>query len=157
MAMLLFSVGDNRYVIDNRFILRIIPHVPLKKLPYTSNYVIGLLNFSGKPLPVIDFCQLIEQRAAKKALDSRIIILWDPDLKENHQSFVGIIGEKVITILPLTTEQFNETGFHLNQFPYLDGVYSDQEGVIQKILVPELFNYLSHEFFNFSKLGTDES
>ena len=156
MPMLLFSAGDNRYVIDNRYVLRVIPHISTKKLPYTSNYVEGLLNFGGKPLPIIDFCKLIEQRIAREAFDSRIIILHDPDVISTTQSIFGLLAEKVTNILPLNEEDFGETGFHLQQFPYLDGIHNDQQGgVIQSVLVPELFNYLSDEFINFPKLNID--
>lgn len=148
MSMLLFAVGDNRYVIENRYVLRLIPSIPLKKIPYASTYVAGLLNFNGKPVPIVDFCKLIEQRVARHAFDSRIIILMDIASSKDNPPLLGLIGEKVTDIYPFTPNQFSETGFYLRQFPYLDGVYSDQKGVIQQILVPELFTYLSGEFFN---------
>jgi len=152
MAMLLFSVGDNRYVLENRFIFRIIPHVILKNFPHASPYVLGLLNFTGTPIPIIDFCQLIEQRPAKEAFNSRIIILRDPDLDVSQSPLFGLLAEKVTDILPLHSNQFMETGFYLHQFPYLIGAYSDHEGIIQKISFEKLFQYLSQELFNISKL-----
>lgn len=145
MSMLLFYVGENRYVIENSFIVRIVPRVGLKKMPYMSSYVMGLLNIGGLPIPVVDFCQLIEQREAHCSLYSRIILIEDPHSKGR---IVGILGEKVGEIVDLQRSQFNKAGFYLHHFPYLDSIYSDSNGVIQHIDIEQLFHFLSTELFH---------
>ncbi len=145
MSMLLFYVGQNRYAIDCHDVLRIIPKVTLKSVPYGSNYLAGFFNFSGKPVPVVDFCQLIEHRDAHSSLLSRIILVKDPDFDSDR--VLGILGERVDEILYLKVEQFSKTEFLLHHFPYLDRVYSDEKGMIQYINVVEFFRFLSAEIF----------
>lgn len=152
MSMLLFYVGENRYVIENSFILQIVPRVPLKKMPYTSAYVMGLLNFEGNPIPVVDFCQLIEQRDAHFAWYSRIILVRDPHSKDK---VVGVLGEKVGEIVDLKRSQFNKAGFYLHHFPYLDSIYSDENGVIQHIDIEQFFHFLSTELSHSHNTGKD--
>ena len=64
MAMLLFYAGENRFAIDCSSIVRVVPHVNLKKMPDRSPLLAGVLVLGGEPIPVIDFCQIIEKRPA---------------------------------------------------------------------------------------------
>jgi chemotaxis-related protein WspB len=64
MSMLLFYVGKSGYAIDSFHVLRIIPLVDLKKMTAMPHYIAGFLNFGGKVVAVVDFCQLIEERPA---------------------------------------------------------------------------------------------
>jgi chemotaxis-related protein WspB len=143
--MLLFYVGENRYAVNCSDILRIIPKITLKEVPYAVRYVAGFLNLAGKPIPVVDFCQLIEQREAKNSLNSRIILI--KDVYSHSERVVGILGEKVGEIINLSPDQFSRTEFPLYHFPYLDRVYSDDQGIIQYINIVEFFRFLSAEIF----------
>lgn len=146
MSMLLLYVGDNRYTIDNEYIVRVIPYVSLKQTPYELYYVDGILNLAGNPIPVIDFCQLIEKRPTRPAFHSRIILLKNPDKQEPHP-LVGIIGERITDILDLKRSQFKQTDISVKYFPYLHETYSDQEGIIQYVDIPLFLNFLSNELF----------
>jgi chemotaxis-related protein WspB len=144
--MLIFHVGENCYAIDTLHILRIIPKIELKSIPYAMNFVAGLLNLGGKPVPIIDFCQLIEQRETRSYLNSRIILIKDP--RTDTERVLGILGEKIEEIIDLQPEQFTLTEFPLHYFPYLDKVYSDDKRMIQYINIAEFFHFLSAEIFN---------
>lgn len=146
MSMLLFYVGENCYAINCSNILRIVPKVNLKHIPYKVNYIAGILNLRGKAVPVIDFCQLIEQREAKFLLNSRIILVQDP--RPKSEQVLGILGEKVDKIVDLRPEQFRQPEFSLPYFPYLDKIYSDNKGIVQYINIEEFFQHLSDEVFN---------
>ncbi len=146
MPLLLFYVGKNCYSIDNQYVLRIVPKVLLKKIPHAKDYLAGILNLRGKLIPVIDFCQLIEQRATQDFMHSRIILLQDTTNSDSER-VVGILGEKVEEILNLKSELFNKTDFLPHHFPYLDKVYSDDKRFIQHLNVGEFFRFLSIEVF----------
>lgn len=146
MSMLLFHVGENRYVIENRYILRIIPRVLLKKIPYAPSYIPGLLNFGGKPVPVVDFCLLVEQRETRFCMNSRIILMQDPT-DESQARTIGLLGEEILEIVDLKRTQFENVEFNRQHFPYLDRVFSDQQGVIQYLNIEEFFHFLSKDLF----------
>jgi chemotaxis-related protein WspB len=145
MSMLLFYVGENCYAIDCNDIVCIVPKVLLKSIPYAMNDVVGILNFRGKAVPVVDFCRVIEQRETKAFLNSRIILVKDPH--PGSTRILGILGEKVEEMIDLQPEQFSKQEFPLHHFPYLDKVYSDQKGIIQYIHIEEFFTFLSAEIF----------
>ena len=145
MAMLLFNVGDNRYAIDAQHVVRIIPQVLLKKMPYTILYMAGLLNMAGHPIPIVDFSQLIENRHTQFFLNSRIILVKDPQASERC---VGILAENVNDVVDLHPEQFNQSELYIQHYPYLDKNYSDESGIIQCLNVEAFFRFLSSEIFN---------
>ncbi len=151
MAMLLFYVGENRYAIDNQSIAKVVPSVFLKKMPDAPSYLAGLLDWEGRPIPIVNFCRLIEQREAHAAFHTRIILLKAPDA----DLYAGILGEKVIDIANIKVSQFSKTGLYLSHFPYLNGVYSDQSGMIQRLDVAEFFKFLSIDFYPSIQDGDD--
>ena len=152
MSMLLFYVGENGYAIESQPILRIIPAVALKKMPLAPPYFAGLLNFGGKAIPVIDFCQLIEQRATAHVLSSRIILVQDPDAKH----LLGILGEKVQDLLPDRIEMLPQSHFHLMTFPYLNQILIHENQMIQYLDLREFFRFLSHDLLTLDEPGNHE-
>lgn len=140
MAMLLFYVGENCYAVDHRDISQVIPNVHLKKMPGGPAYIAGLLNFQGRSILTIDFCQLIEQRSTQAMLHSRIILI---QFSQYPDQIWGLLGEYVENILPLTPEQFSLTKFHSSSLPYLDRIYHDDKRMIQYLDVNKFFKFLS--------------
>jgi chemotaxis-related protein WspB len=141
MSMLLFYVGENRYAIETYSIARIVPHVSLKPIPFASPYVAGGFNLGTKPIPVIDFCQLIEGRRASTSFHTRIIVLENLIEQKKEEQFIGLLGERVTEIIDLDKSQFITAGFYCH-FPYLGGVYTDHKGGIHLIKVDQLFEFL---------------
>ncbi|MBA2367882.1 MAG: chemotaxis protein CheW [Candidatus Protochlamydia sp.] len=137
--MLLLHSGQNRYVIDNKYVVRIFPHVFLKKLQGAPSYIAGLMYWEGKGTPVLDFCELIEQRKPAHSYNTRIILIND----QSQTYCLGILAEKVSDILPLEQKQFFDEDLYMEQSPFLDGIFHDAEGIIQRIDVEELFKFLS--------------
>lgn len=141
MSMLLFYVGENGYAIDSRYILRIVPQVELKKRPFMPFYIAGFLNLGGKAIPIIDFSQLIEQRATRPLLLSRIILLQI--LQSGSERILGVLGEKVKDLLPVELEEFSQADFSFAPFPYLSQILSTNHEVIQYLDVEKFFHFLS--------------
>lgn len=139
MAMLLFYVGENRFAIDHRAIMRVVPNIILKKTELGKSFLAGIMNFSGDLIPIIDFSQLIEKRDSRPFLDTRIILLGNSERK------VGILGEKVGEIVSLSEEDFSNFDLNLHDFPFLDKAVGDAQGIIQHINIEAFFHFLSSE------------
>lgn len=145
--MLLFYVGQNCYAIDSQFIKHILPQANLQPIPNAVNYLTGLLCLREKFIPIVDFSELIEKRRASPAFHTRIIVLG---LKDSGR-LVGLIGEKVIEIRELTQSQFVEPTVQLKSVPFLDGFYSDDQGVIQHLNMEKFFAFLEVELTKFQR------
>ncbi|MCE2982193.1 MAG: chemotaxis protein CheW [Parachlamydia sp.] len=139
--MLLFFVGENRYVIENKYITKIFPHVLLDKISLAPSILSGLMNWEGNLIPIFNFCQLIENREASDSFHTRIIIIHPL----SNDSQVGLLAEKVIDIVTL------RPGISFKRFPFpthtfIDEFYSDEHGTVQVINIEKLFSYLSQKF-----------
>jgi chemotaxis-related protein WspB len=141
--MLIFYAGESLFAIDNRYVLRIVPKVTLKAIPFAPVYMAGMLNLEGKLVPVIDFCQLIVQRPSESLLSSRIILIQD-SAKEHT---LGLLGEKVENILPISADKFTKTNFHIAPLPFLDRIYNDGKEIIQYVDIEEFLNFLKKASF----------
>ena len=52
MLLLLLRLGTDRYALDARQVVEVIPVIKLKRIPPAPAYVAGMFNYRGKPVPV---------------------------------------------------------------------------------------------------------
>jgi chemotaxis-related protein WspB len=78
MLLLLFEIGNERYALDAKHIVEIVPLVKLKKIPGTPDYIAGLMNYRGEGIPVIDLNQREVSAPFEDAFSTRIIIIKYP-------------------------------------------------------------------------------
>lgn len=94
MLLLSFHIGTEQYAVAAKQIIEILPLTHLQALPMTPDFVGGLLDFRGRPVPVIDLCQLIVKRPCNKVLSSRIVLVnYNASNSSKHP--LGLIAEKV--------------------------------------------------------------
>jgi len=146
MAMLLFHVGKNRFAIGCSDIVQVLPHILLTEAPFHSPCFLGLLIRKGKQVPIVDFCQLIEQRPARQFLDSRIILLDLP--QGDHVKTIGILAEKVHQMIDLVPEDFSRQEYFLDQCPYISRAVVDKQGLIFAVDLDVFSRFLSEEIFH---------
>jgi chemotaxis-related protein WspB len=145
MLMLLFHAGQNKYAIDCDYVIEVIPKVTLKEIPHSPPNILGLLNYGGQPLPVVDLVQMIENRPVNSSLHSRIIVIQCRHLKVDVQSF-ALAVEKVTETAEMDRDRFYKTGLEVVDLPFLDGLYTDERQTIQFIDIVVLAEYLKPSF-----------
>ncbi len=145
MLMLLFYVGEERYacICDN--IVEIIPQVPLKKIALAPEYVPGLLNYGGMPVPVVDFSLLCAGRGSASYLSTRIII-FRRQIENRPEETLGLMAERVTDTIDRNPMDFVSSGFSLREAKYVGGVINDNQGLIYHLLIDELFDTV-HKVF----------
>ncbi len=74
MLAVLFSVDSDRYALEAKDIIEVLPLVALKRVPPAPPYLAGLLNYHGTSVPVIDLNLLMTGTPCRKALSSRILL-----------------------------------------------------------------------------------
>jgi len=104
-----------RYVINASSIKEIIPLVNCVKASSGPDYIDGVINFRGKPVPVIDLGILMEGKACKKKMNTRIILV-----PVSHDDlpfrFVGFIAENITDTLRLDCSPANLSEKLINEF-----------------------------------------
>ena len=78
MLLLLFEIGRDRYVLDARQIIEVVPLVRLQQIPNSPDHVAGLMNYRGAAIPVIDLSRLLTSVPCEDCFSTRIIIVTCP-------------------------------------------------------------------------------
>ena len=134
MLFLLFHLDRDRYLLDVREIIEVLPLIDLMPLPQAPPAVAGILNYRGTLVPAIDLAQVMLHRPARLRLHTRIILVHYPDASGATQ-LLGLIAERVTETLRRDSNDFSASGVTV---PHLGTVASDAEGLAQRIKVCEL-------------------
>ena len=134
MLMVLFQMGADRYAIPCNCVVEIVPLVSLKPVPHAPPYVAGLFNFRSVIVPVIDLCQLTQNRPSKLHLSSRIVLVkYRPQGDENTQHRVlGLLAERVTEVRE-TPQASSPPPVRVASAPYLDRIYSVEGEMVQSL------------------------
>src|SRR5262245_16763915 len=101
MLFLLFQIGPDRYAIEARQTVEVLPLVELQRLPTRaagSAGVAGIFNYRGRPVPAIDLSELTCGRPARACLSTRIIVVQHTD-QAGRRQLVGLIAERATELL----------------------------------------------------------
>jgi chemotaxis-related protein WspB len=144
MLFVVFQLGSDRYAIDGRELVEVLPLVRLKSLPHAPAGVAGLLDYRGAPVPVIDLCAMALGRPAAQLLSTRTLLVRCAD---GH--LLGLIAERVNEMLKREPADFVASGVTVDGAPYLGGVTRTPHGLVQwiapeKLLSPAVRDALFH-------------
>lgn len=142
MLMLKLFIGDFTYACDCEPIIEVIPLVNLQNIPSAPDFMVGLVNFGGTPIPIVDFCQLMDKRPAQKKMSSRIILFKNPDVTSTTH-LMGLLAENVTQIFEENPADFIESGVKMRDLSFLGGILHKHEESIQLIDISKLFEYVS--------------
>ena len=136
MKVLLFHIGRDRYGLPLAGIVRVLPLLELKQLPLTPDYVAGLMDLHGKPVPVIDLSRLAGLPAAAAQFDTRIVIVdyRAPGSETVHA--LGLLASQVRGIADIDAEKLDDSG--VATAPFLGQVASDADGIVQLVELAHL-------------------
>ena len=130
MLFLLFQIGHDRYALEARHAVEVIPFLALKKIPHAPRGVAGIFNYRGHPVPAVDLCELTFERPARELLSTRIIVVKFPDATGQAQ-WLGLIAEHATGMMRREPQEFVNAGVQVGAAPYLGPVVMDDKGVIQ--------------------------
>ncbi|QDV32350.1 chemotaxis protein CheW [Tautonia plasticadhaerens] len=104
MMVLTFEAGGERYGVDVSLVEEVVPRVALRRLPYASSAVAGLLDYRGEVVAVIDLGRLVDALPCEDRLSTRVV-LFGAD-REGRR--LGLAAERVselsdVSGLELTT------------------------------------------------------
>lgn len=136
MLTVLCSLGKDRYTVDAAEVLAIVPMVPLRAIPHAPPCVAGMFDYRGTVVPVIDLCQLTQQRPCQARLSSRILLLHYGG-SGGSKHILGALAEGVSEI-----RSESQAGIapvvDAPDAPYLGNLVPDEGGIIQRLRVEAL-------------------
>ncbi|MEX0141090.1 purine-binding chemotaxis protein CheW [Massilia sp. LMS1-1-1.1] len=136
MKVLLFHIGRDRYGLPLARIVRVLPLLELKQLPLTPDYVAGLMDLHGTPVPVIDLSRLAGLPAAAAQFDTRIVVVDYRAPGGETMHALGLLASQVRGIADIDTLQLEDSG--VATVPFLGQVASDADGIVQLVELEHL-------------------
>lgn len=98
---LIFSIGEELYGIEIRYVIEIISVIPITKMPGLADYAKGIINLRGKVIPVIDV-RLKFKKAMREYDDKTCIVV----VEISSISF-GLIIDKVVEVASIDEENIS--------------------------------------------------
>ncbi len=149
MLFLLVQIGQDRYALEARQIVEVLPLVTFKRIPQAPTGVVGALNYRGAPVPVIDLNELAIGQPSPQRLSTRLVLVRYP-IGSGGQHILGLIAERATETFRREPADFVETGVSAENAPYLGPVAKDERGLIQwvdvkKLLPPQVRDSLFRE------------
>jgi chemotaxis-related protein WspB len=137
VLFLVFELDGDRYALEARKLIEVLPLVNLKRLSKAPPGIAGMFDYHGQPVPAVDLSEVILGRAALRRMNTRMVIVNYP-VADTVPSPLGLIAERATTTAQLDPAQFRETGVSYGDTPYLGPVARDARGLIQWLIVPHL-------------------
>ncbi len=145
MRAVIFHVGEERFAIDTSSITEVIPGIPARPVPAAHAALIGVIDYRGRVVPVLDLCRLFGRGDCPSRLSNRILVCtlagegrqWGE--ADDAERFLGVLAEDVTRIATLDPDA---PGSHPGvQTPGVDGlgrILHDEDGLLQLVEVGDL-------------------
>ena len=136
MLLLVFQLGGDRFALDTRQVVEVLPPVQCRPLPQAPIGVAGVFSYHGAPVPLLDLAALALGTPSRPRMSTRIILVNYEDAGETH--LLGLLAEKTTATIRRTDAEFADSGVAVDSAPYLGPVTSDERGMIQRVELNEL-------------------
>jgi chemotaxis-related protein WspB len=141
MLFLKFRIGGEDYALDTLQIVEILPLLQITRVPQAPVGVAGLINYRGKPVPVIDLSELTLGRPAQPHISTRLILV------RYGEHLLGLIAEQATEMMRCEADSFTDSGIASDAAPYLGPVTHDGGRLVrwieaQKLLPPAVSGVL---------------
>ena len=157
MLLVIFQIGSERYALDSREVVEIVPLARLKGLIHAPEYLAGLLHYRGQIVPVLDLCSMAGAGPARRLLSSRIILVRYPS-GEGESRTIGLLAERVTDTIKASEADFSPPGIKIKDSPYLGDVMMDAQGMVQCIRLAELLPAFVREMlFSSDRSGSSDA
>ncbi len=130
MLFLLFQLGNDRYALEAKRVVEVIPCLALKGLPQAPRGVAGMINYRGRPIPAVDLSALVLNHPAADLLSTRIIVIQVPD-EHGGARLVGLVAERATETFRKEPTEFVDPGMSPEDASYLGPVFMDPLGPVQ--------------------------
>jgi chemotaxis-related protein WspB len=139
MLFLLFRLGLDRYAIEAKQVVEVLPLLSAKQVPQAPPAVRGVFDFRGQPVPLIDLTQLALGHPVREHLSTRIVLVRHPDGRGGSR-LLGLLAEHVTETLRRDPAAFTTSGVELPDAPWLGPVASEEGGLVQWLQVDQLLS-----------------
>ena len=150
MMLLLFTVGGDRFGLEVKHIVEIVPYVALKRVIGTPECVTGLFNYRQDVVPVIDLSRMLAGVPARKDLSTRIVLVEYP-ADDGRRHIVGLITEHATETVKFEPSALSNSGVGVKNAEFVSSLVMDEKGMVQCISLDRLLPKAIFEALFFSE------
>ena len=132
MLFLKFRIGSESYALDTAQIVEVLPLLEITRIPQAPVGVAGLINYRGRPVPVVDLSELALGRPAQRHISTRLVLV------RHGERLLGLIAEQATETMRRGPEDFADSGIASDGAPYLGPVTQDGGRLVRWIEVQRL-------------------
>ena len=132
---IVFINNHQNFALDISKIERIIEFQQPKKIPESSEYLLGVIQYNEKILPIIDLTRrLYNVEGSHNAEGKIIVVLWN-----NKQ--IGLVVDEILGIHDFKKEEYEEsnTGTQIAK-KYINGFIKTEKDITIMLDTDEIFN-----------------
>lgn len=131
MHAILCSIADERYAVPAHHLVEVVPAVAPRPLAHAMPWVLGLMNYRGDLLPLIDAAALLGRPPRPRSMLNRVLVLRLKAEDENRQAVGLLVGQ----ILGVDEVDFDDPsaypGLRIPEAEYLGPVACTEAGTVQ--------------------------
>jgi chemotaxis-related protein WspB len=135
MKVLVFHIGEERFGLRLAGVSQVLPAAALTALPLTPDYVGGLLDLHGTPVPVIDLARLAGNAPAALRFDTRIVVA-DYAADGGRPRPLGLLAERLQGVQEVAPCQLHEGA--VRGAPFLGQVATGDGALLQLVDIEHL-------------------
>ncbi|MGD8938705.1 MAG: chemotaxis protein CheW [Gammaproteobacteria bacterium] len=148
MLFLQVYIDQDRYIINTSHIVAVIPLVNMHKMREVPDYMVGLINYKGQTIPVVDLCKLLSGKKSKARLSTRIVLVNYLHAGKQHIT-LGFVAEKATDVVKVNQDDFTPNMIYSGSAPYLGPIANDSEGMLQEIDMEKLIDLKVRDYLDF--------
>lgn len=121
MQLLTFTAGGLMYAIGARTVVEVLPTVPVRPVPHLPDYVLGMIAYRGRMIPVIDLPRRLTGAPARPLLSTRLIVVEVAGTAggEGGPARLGLIAENMVSTVGSEDAETVFPQMQLDSAPYL--------------------------------------
>jgi chemotaxis-related protein WspB len=139
MLVLMCAASGNRYALDARHVVEVVPRVRLECVAGSPDWLAGVCVYRGQVTPILDLTYLATAKCCPSRWANRIIVV--PIDEGDSRLLCGLIVEQVTVAQLASIPESRATSPALGGAPW-GPVLLDADGLFQLLELPRL---LSHE------------
>ncbi len=126
MLLVLFNIGVERFALSCHNVVEILPFLRLQEASPRCEEISGLINYRGRPVPVLDLRLLLADSPCRQTLSTRIIVINYQDergrlgLERRMGLLAENVTETVVVVDELLEASLQREAGELNAKHYLD-------------------------------------
>lgn len=130
MKVMVFHIGRERFGLPLASLVRVLPAARLAALPLAPDYVPGLLDLQGEPVPVIDLDRLAGAPRTAIHYDTRILLVDYPG-EDGRRHKLGLQAARVTGVETVDAGRVAANG--VTAAPFLGEVAGNENGMLQLV------------------------